>query len=101
MCIKVLISPTPHTDQYIIFPIQGTGGTHRPPLLCFAGHYCPPGTMFPTQYKCPVGTWSGQSGMETERECKPCPQGWYCLAGSGSPSGRCSSGHFCPEGTHT
>ncbi|XP_035857407.1 zonadhesin-like [Sander lucioperca] len=79
--------------------LRGTGGIQRPPLFCFAGHYCPPGTMFPTQYKCPVGTWSGQSGLEAESECRPCPQGWYCLAGSGAPSGRCSSGHYCPEGT--
>ncbi|KAM7413317.1 hypothetical protein PAMA_020621 [Pampus argenteus] len=67
---------------------------------CLRGHYCPPGTMFPTQYKCPVGTWSGHSGLEAESECRLCPQGWYCLAGSGAPSGRCSSGHYCPEGTH-
>ncbi|KAF7668979.1 hypothetical protein LDENG_00271770 [Lucifuga dentata] len=79
--------------------LRGTGGIQRPPLSCFAGHYCPPGTMFPTQYKCPVGTWSGHSGLEAESECGPCPQGWYCLAGSGAPSGRCSSGHYCPEGT--
>ncbi|XP_038155551.1 uncharacterized protein LOC119792815 [Cyprinodon tularosa] len=79
--------------------LRGTGGIQRPPLLCFAGHYCPPGTMFPTQYKCPVGTWSSQSGLEAETECQPCPRGWYCLAGSAAPSGRCNSGHYCPEGT--
>ncbi|XP_055369802.1 uncharacterized protein si:ch211-286b4.4 [Betta splendens] len=79
--------------------LRGTGGIQRPPLYCFAGHYCPPGTMFPTQYKCPVGTWSGQSGLEAESECRPCPQGWYCLTGAGAPSGRCSSGHYCPLGT--
>ncbi|KAA8594284.1 hypothetical protein FQN60_005118, partial [Etheostoma spectabile] len=79
--------------------LRGTGGIQRPPLFCFAGHYCPPGTMFPTQYKCPVGTWSGHSGLEAESECQTCPQGWYCLAGSRAPSGRCSSGHYCPEGT--
>ncbi|AWO99018.1 putative SCO-spondin-like [Scophthalmus maximus] len=66
---------------------------------CLRGHFCPPGTMFPTQYKCPVGTWNSHSGMEAEIECRPCPQGWYCLAGSGAPTGRCSSGHYCPEGT--
>lgn len=54
--------------------------------------------MFPTQYKCPVGTWSSQSGLEAEAECQPCPRGWYCLAGSAAPSGRCNSGHYCPEG---
>jgi len=76
----------------------GTGGLQRPPVSCFAGHYCPGGTMFPTQYKCPVGSWSGRSGLERESECGPCPPGWYCLAGAGAPSGRCSSGHHCPEG---
>ncbi|XP_061734344.1 neurogenic locus notch homolog protein 3-like [Nerophis ophidion] len=79
--------------------LRGTGGIQRPPLSCSVGHYCPPGTKFPTQYKCPEGTWSSQSGLESESECQPCPPGWYCLVGSGSPSGRCSSGHYCPEGT--
>ncbi|XP_053729819.1 SCO-spondin isoform X1 [Synchiropus splendidus] len=79
--------------------LRGTGGPQRPPLSCFAGHYCPPGSKFPSQFKCPMGTWSGHSGLESESECQPCPAGWYCLAGSGSPSGRCSSGHYCPAGT--
>ncbi|KPP71461.1 hypothetical protein Z043_109635 [Scleropages formosus] len=78
---------------------RGTGGAQRPALSCFAGHYCPPGTMFPTQHKCPAGTWSQRSGLESEGECGPCPRGWYCLTGAGAPSGRCSSGHYCPEGT--
>ncbi|KAL2085398.1 hypothetical protein ACEWY4_018718 [Coilia grayii] len=79
--------------------LRGTGGNQRPPLSCFPGHYCPVGTMFPTQYKCPPGTWSERSGLESERECRPCPRGWYCLTGTGAPSGRCSSGHYCPDGT--
>ncbi|CAG6003426.1 unnamed protein product, partial [Menidia menidia] len=79
--------------------LRGTGGIQRPPLSCFAGHYCPRGTMFPTQYKCPVGTWSSQSGLEAESECQPCPRGWYCLAGSAAPTGRCNSGYYCPEAT--
>ncbi|KAI4904543.1 hypothetical protein NFI96_029611 [Prochilodus magdalenae] len=79
--------------------LRGTGGFQRPPLSCFAGHYCPAGTMFATQHKCPAGTWSERSGLESESECRPCPRGWYCLAGVGAPSGRCSSGHYCPEGT--
>ncbi|KAK6297043.1 hypothetical protein J4Q44_G00331850 [Coregonus suidteri] len=79
--------------------LRGTGGSQRPPLSCFPGHYCPPGTMFPTQHKCPEGTWSERSGLEAEGECRPCPRGWYCLAGVWGPTGRCSSGHYCPEGT--
>lgn len=77
----------------------GTGGIQRPPLSCFAGHYCPVGTMFPTQHKCSAGTWNERSGLESETECRPCPRGWYCLAGVGVPSGRCSSGYYCPEGS--
>lgn len=88
---------------YILMPSSlsnsGTGGIQRPPLSCFAGHYCPVGTMFPTQHKCPAGTWSERSGLESESECRPCPRGWYCLAGVGVPSGRCSSGYYCPEGS--
>ncbi|XP_028816912.1 multiple epidermal growth factor-like domains protein 6 [Denticeps clupeoides] len=79
--------------------LRGTGGIQRPPLSCFPGHYCPAGTMFPTQHSCPPGTWSERSGLEAESECQLCPKGWYCLAGAGAPSGRCSSGHYCPEGT--
>ncbi|XP_035241562.1 multiple epidermal growth factor-like domains protein 6 [Anguilla anguilla] len=79
--------------------LRGTGGIQRPPLACFPGHFCPPGTMYPTQHQCPAGTWSEQVGMQSERECQPCPRGWYCLPGAGVPSGRCSSGHYCPEGT--
>ncbi|KAJ8397174.1 hypothetical protein AAFF_G00440080 [Aldrovandia affinis] len=79
--------------------LRGTGGVQRPPLACVAGHYCPPGTMFPTQHKCPAGSWSERSGLQFERECRACPRGWYCLPGAGVPSGRCSSGHYCPEGT--
>ncbi|CAB1347527.1 unnamed protein product, partial [Coregonus sp. 'balchen'] len=92
--------------------LRGTGGSQRPPLSCFPGHYCPPGTMFPTQHKCPEGTWSERSGLEAEGECRPCPRGWYCLAGVWGPTGStkmgngqredchfCPGGSYCPEGT--
>ncbi|MGH0137990.1 UNVERIFIED_CONTAM: hypothetical protein FKN15_065321 [Acipenser sinensis] len=79
--------------------VRGTGGIQRPPVSCFAGHYCPRGTMFPTQHKCAAGTWSDQTNLVSASECSPCPRGWYCLTGAGLPSGRCSSGHYCPEGT--
>ncbi|MGH0162299.1 UNVERIFIED_CONTAM: hypothetical protein FKN15_067495 [Acipenser sinensis] len=78
--------------------VRGTGGIQRPPVSCFAGHYCPRGTMFPTQHKCAAGTWSDQTNLVSASECSPCPRGWYCLTGAGLPSGRCSSGHYCPEG---
>ncbi|XP_041098352.1 SCO-spondin [Polyodon spathula] len=55
--------------------------------------------MFPTQHKCAAGTWSERTDLVSASECSPCPRGWYCLTGAGLPSGRCSSGHYCPEGT--
>ncbi|XP_028563977.2 uncharacterized protein LOC114585457 [Podarcis muralis] len=80
---------------------RGSGGKQKPPVPCPAGHYCPPGTKHPTQYKCAPGTWSNKTGLAAEDECVPCPAGWFCMAGAHGPSGSCSAGHFCPEGTQT
>ncbi|KYO38996.1 hypothetical protein Y1Q_0022586 [Alligator mississippiensis] len=80
---------------------RGTGGKQKPPAPCPVGHYCPPGTKYPTQYKCASGTWSNRTGLASEGECLPCPAGWFCMAGVSVPSGRCRAGHYCPEGTRT
>ncbi|KAH0623288.1 hypothetical protein JD844_031442, partial [Phrynosoma platyrhinos] len=77
---------------------RGSGGKQKPPSPCPAGHYCPPGTKNPTQYKCAAGTWSNNSGLAAQNECILCPAGWFCMAGAHAPSGSCSAGHFCPEG---
>ncbi|KAM9299008.1 uncharacterized protein PAF06_016002 [Gastrophryne carolinensis] len=77
----------------------GSGGRQRPPVPCPRGHYCPPGTKHGSQYKCPPGTWSDRASLASDRECYPCPAGWFCLMGAESPSGKCSAGYFCPEGS--
>ncbi|KAM8927608.1 uncharacterized protein RCH25_007839 [Pelodytes ibericus] len=81
------------------FCVTGSGGRQRPPVSCPRGHYCPVGTKLGTQYKCPSGMWSDRSGLASDTECYPCPSGWFCFAGADSPSGKCSAGHFCPEGS--
>ncbi|CAM4687297.1 unnamed protein product, partial [Caretta caretta] len=76
---------------------EGTGGKQKPPVPCPAGHYCPPGTKHPAQYKCAPGTWSNRTSLASEEECLPCPEGWFCVAGARVPSGRCNPGHYCPD----
>ncbi|XP_062995580.1 multiple epidermal growth factor-like domains protein 6 [Elgaria multicarinata webbii] len=80
---------------------RGSGGKQKPPAPCPAGHYCPPGTKHPMQYSCAPGTWSNRTGLASEKDCVLCPSGWFCMAGAQAPSGSCSAGHFCPEGTQT
>ncbi|KAF7241191.1 Sushi, von Willebrand factor type A, EGF and pentraxin domain-containing protein 1, partial [Varanus komodoensis] len=80
---------------------EGSGGKQKPPVPCPAGHYCPPGTKHPMQYRCAPGTWSNGTGLAAEQECMLCPAGRFCVAGAQAPSGSCSAGHFCPEGTQT
>ena len=50
------------------------------PLLLFfiSGHYCPAGTNYSTEYKCPVGTYNNDTGLKMESDCLPCPGGYYC-----------------------
>ncbi|XP_075695379.1 uncharacterized protein LOC142661742 isoform X3 [Rhinoderma darwinii] len=83
------------------FCATGSGGRQRPPVPCPRGHYCPPGTKHGSQYKCPPGTWSDRPSLASDRECYPCPAGWFCLAGAESPSGKCSAGYFCTEGSQS
>ncbi|OPJ68136.1 hypothetical protein AV530_013665 [Patagioenas fasciata monilis] len=79
--------------------MRGTGGKQKPPTPCPVGHYCPPGTKHPMQHKCAPGTWSNRTSLTSEEECFPCPAGWFCVGGARSPTGMCSSGHYCPQGT--
>ncbi|XP_032694159.1 neurogenic locus notch homolog protein 3-like [Lontra canadensis] len=78
---------------------RGTGSPNWPPIPCPADHYCPLGTKQPTQFQCPPGTWSSQTGLTAVEECAPCPRGWFCSGGTQLPSGTCKAGHYCPQGT--
>ena len=89
--------------------------------LTIIGHYCPNGTEFSTQYKCPAGTYNPVNGSTELADCLDCPggeycqgeansaptgycyAGWYCSGGSDSPNttthgGECQPGTYCPEG---
>ena len=91
--------------------------------MILIGHYCPNGTEFSTQYKCPPGTYNPVNGSTALTDCLECPggeycegeanvaptglcyPGWYCSGGSDSPNttthgGECQRGTYCPEGNH-
>ncbi|XP_056365838.1 multiple epidermal growth factor-like domains protein 11 [Oenanthe melanoleuca] len=78
---------------------RGTGGQQKPPSPCPVGHYCPAGTKPPAQLRCAQGTWSNRSSLASAQQCSPCPLGWFCVPGARVPTGRCSSGHYCPQGS--
>lgn len=65
------------------------------------GHYCPRGTMSPTQFPCVEGTWTNLTNLISQEECYVCPKGFFCLRGVSTPSGLCFTGHYCPRGMHT
>ncbi|XP_038634726.1 uncharacterized protein LOC119954022 [Scyliorhinus canicula] len=72
------------------------------PELCLPGYYCLPGTEEATQYPCPPGTYNGQTGIRSARECLVCPAGQHCNAsGLTEPSGLCTPGYYCTGGSTT
>ncbi|XP_070552128.1 fibrillin-2-like [Ptychodera flava] len=44
---------------------------------CPEGHYCPAGTGMDWQ-SCPRGTYSNETGLYMESQCKACDGGYYC-----------------------
>ena len=78
---------------------------------CAAGHYCPSGTSYPTQYACPAGKFTNVDDTIRSADCTPCPARKACHAGTGSLGhmaglgGKqpydCQAGHYCPQGTRT
>ena len=92
------------------------------PLPLSSGHYCPNGTEYSTQWRCPAGTYNPIEGGTSSTDCLSCPPGqycagqansaptgncsagWYCSGGADSPNdtvhgGECQAGYYCPEGT--
>jgi hypothetical protein len=61
--------------------------SHQNVTACQAGHYCPPGSSFPTP--CAKG-----SSCPTPREQLPCLSGRYCPSGTTEPL-RCPAGATC------
>ena len=69
--------------------------------ICPAGHYCPNGTKFSTEYPCDIGTFNNVTGLARQAECSPCIGGYYCgQKGLVYPNTECSSGYFCKSGTN-
>ena len=52
-------------------PTDGATG-----YICPMGAYCPAGSGQET--KCPVGTFSNQTGLHNVSSCEQCSPGWYC-----------------------
>ena len=75
--------------------------------MCRAGRYCPVGSS--VELLCPDGHHSNTTGLATMGDCKPCPPGTACAAGSVLPT-PCQPGSVsaapgakkcepCPQGT--
>ena len=81
--------------MFTAIPIDGvTGG------ICPIGFYCINGTNFP--YPCPLGTYGDQPLLNSEIDCTPCPQGFFCDSyNSTEPSGKCRAGFYCPLGSRS
>jgi len=69
--------------------------TGAAPVTCPAGHYCPEGTRFPTQYPCPAGYYNILTGKSAKEECLHCGIGKYCPT-----KARTTAGIFCAAGTY-
>lgn len=70
---------------------------------CASGHYCPVGTVNPTDYPCAAGTFTDANDTIQQSDCDICPAGVACLTGTGGYNGlqpvTCEQGFYCPLGT--
>lgn len=49
------------------------------------------------QPKCPLGTYSNQTGLDEEADCWDCTPGYYCASeGLVEPTGPCTAGKISP-----
>jgi hypothetical protein len=65
------------------------------PAACNAGHYCPEGTRFATQYACPAGFYNPDTGKASVVDCLHCGIGKYC-----PDKARTTPGIYCSAGTY-
>ena len=71
-------------------------------LPCPEGYYCPAGTSDTTWQPCPPGTFSNQTGYNSENDCILCPPGKYCEGEHNTkPTGDCAVGFYCILGAST
>ena len=70
--------------------------------LCPAGSYCPEGTQYSIQFRCPPGTYSNATGLSEVSQCSLCSAGMYCpMFGQTSPNGPCHEGYYCLYGANS
>ena len=80
------------------FDFNGTEGVVIP-TTCPKGHFCPNGTARSSEFPCPPGTFSNETGLAEVIECLHCTLGMYCEhPGISSPTGPCNQGYYCTEG---
>ena len=88
-------------DCLVGYYCTGPGTINPFDYSCPAGHYCPVGTKFPTQFPCSDGTYNMNTTQTSlEAGCLPnqCPEGFYCPRGTVNPI-ICPQGYYCPLGT--
>ncbi|XP_071505048.1 uncharacterized protein [Diadema antillarum] len=74
------------------------GSDNQEQYVCPAGRYCPVGTSVP--FRCPAGTFSNDTRLSEEAECRNCTAGFYCQqTGLTEEEGPCTAGYYCPEGS--
>ena len=78
----------------------GTNRFTSPMVICPAGYWCGASTSSATKTACLAGTYNPNTGGTTSAACSfNCPPGKYCSAGSAAPTGLCTDGYYCPQGT--
>ena len=58
----------------------------EPDEACAPGHYCPIGTVHPTDNDCPAGTYTNFNNLTRSDQCDTCPATMACPAGTGGVS---------------
>lgn len=67
---------------------------------CSRGYFCPPGTVNPSQYSCPAGTFSDSVNLVSHSGCTQCPAGYTCgVSTTTAQLQECRLGYYCPNGT--
>ena len=78
-------------------PVGSANSTSK--IICPIGSYCPQGSV--SASPCPPGTYNPSTGKRAVQECLDCSPGSYCgNYNLTAPTGPCSAGFFCYEGSN-